>query len=570
MVHLPPKELAALRLLLARGGEIVTPAELKAALWGDVNVTADSVPKCMSSLRARLLPEECIQTVYKRGYRFVASVQSQAEAGAGPLPRLAILPFATGYGVPAHLGPAVAEETVTRVTNSLGAQVATVARESVFTLARRGLTAQEVGKALKADLVVTGTLRALVDQYRLRVEMIRVADGTQIWVEDILTTQDRVAGLETALMDRLTFRLGGAAKDTAGKDAPASVEGGLQIEAGAEETPEPRHREAYEMYQRARYEWQTLERHRMQDGLQHLTHAAELDPTLLAAKIDLSHLCVTQAFYGFMAPRVAADLVKRTAESIPDYPHRAEAILPARGWVSFHAEHNLPAALWAFSYSAHLEHDPWTTRARTMLALSRMRFDEGIEILESALYEDPYSPWLHNRLAWALHLAGQAEASLKQIEAGIKLFPEHEGTSLYGAVVLAWNGQAARAVKLAEELAQRLPYFDLATAVHAYALARAGRKEESFAMMERLQWLSRERFVMKSFNPAVYLSLGDQETALSELRSALHDRCPWFFQMLADPRLQTLHGRPEFTEMLGILTQMEAAAASQPDLGAAD
>jgi DNA-binding winged helix-turn-helix (wHTH) protein len=72
VVHLPPKELAALRLLLAYAGQIVSPLQLRHALWGDVHVTADSVPKCLSSLRARLEPENCIQTVYKRGYRFTA------------------------------------------------------------------------------------------------------------------------------------------------------------------------------------------------------------------------------------------------------------------------------------------------------------------------------------------------------------------------------------------------------------------------------------------------------------------------------------------------------------------
>ena len=70
VVRLPPKELAALRLLLAHSGQVVSPAQLKQELWGDVHVTADSVPKCLSSLRARLEPDACIQTVYKRGYRF--------------------------------------------------------------------------------------------------------------------------------------------------------------------------------------------------------------------------------------------------------------------------------------------------------------------------------------------------------------------------------------------------------------------------------------------------------------------------------------------------------------------
>src|SRR6266702_3170318 len=69
-IHLPPKELAALRLLLSHAGEVVTRIQLKQTLWGDVHVTPDSVPRCLSSLRARLESERCIQTVYKRGYRF--------------------------------------------------------------------------------------------------------------------------------------------------------------------------------------------------------------------------------------------------------------------------------------------------------------------------------------------------------------------------------------------------------------------------------------------------------------------------------------------------------------------
>ncbi len=74
IIHLPPKELAALKLLLAQAGQIVTHQQLKKALWGDVHVTDDSVPKCMSSLRELLAPDDCIQTVYKRGYRLFIEV----------------------------------------------------------------------------------------------------------------------------------------------------------------------------------------------------------------------------------------------------------------------------------------------------------------------------------------------------------------------------------------------------------------------------------------------------------------------------------------------------------------
>jgi hypothetical protein len=77
-----------------------------------------------------------------------------------------------------------------------------------------------------------------------------------------------------------------------------------------------------------------------------------------------------------------------------------------------------------------------------------------------------------------------------------------------------------------------------------------------------LQWLGRERFVSTAFNPAAYVALGDHQAALAELRATGQNRCPWFFQMLADPRLKPLHGYPEFKEMRALLTRMEAAASN--------
>jgi TolB-like protein/tetratricopeptide (TPR) repeat protein len=539
-------------MLLDKAGQIVTPGQLKKNLWGDVHVTADSVPKCISSLRARLEPEECIQTVYKRGYRFSAEVSRPGSASSVKLPRLAIMPFATGRAVPEHLGTAIAEETIARLSNASNPMASVLARDSVFTLAQRGLTAQQLGESLKSDLVLTGTLLALPAHFRLRVEMIRVEDCTQIWVEDLLVARDRIAGIESELFSRLQSRLGGGG---------LSISSGLNISAAAERDGTPHQREAYEIFQSGRYEWQTLERHRMQDGLQKLARAAELDPSLISAKVDLVRLCVTQAFYGFMSPAVEAELVQRTASSIPDSSQEAPAFLPALGWVNFHWNHNLAAAIWAFDKSADLSHDPWNTRLRSIFELSRHRFPEAIALLRAALRSDPYSPRLNNRLAWALHLDGQAEESVAHIRRDMALFPNHGGTSFYGTLILAFNRDAALAMQLAEGLARRRPHSDLPTSALAYALACAGRSGEARDILERLQWLSRERYVLKCFTPAVYVALGDLDSALSELQAAGDARCPWFFQMLADPRLKPLDGCPEFVEMQSILTRMEPAAA---------
>ena len=548
IVHLPARELAALRMLLAHAGQIVTPQHLLQELWGGVHVSADSVPKCLSSLRARLAPEECIQTVYKRGYRFSAQVRHQHASAADVLPRLAIMPFEAGSGFPAHLGLGVVEETIDRLVNLRPAVVSVLARDSVFALARDSRTALAIGQELNADYVLTGTLRALPAHYRLRASMIRVEDGAEIWVEDLLVERDQIGALESELVGRVAFRLGSKLVSISAAAQPPRAE------------VEPQRLEAYHSYLKSRFQCQTLERHRLQDGFQQLLRATEIDPSLTTAQVDLAHLCCVQAFYGFMSPAVAAQNIRRAAQAIPEYTTHAEMAMPAVGWISYHVDRDLRTAIDSFSRSSGLPYDSRFSRLRVMFALSRHRFDEAIELMHVALREDPFSPLLQARMAWALHLAGRGEESLNQIRRAFQLFPTYEWVSVYGSIIASASGEAAWGLQLAEELAQRHPYFDIATATHAYALARSGRGGEASALLERLQWLSRERFVLRSFTAAVYVALADSRSALAELQMSDESRCPWFFQMLADPRLRPLEQSPEFAAMKAMHAAMEQDA----------
>ena len=538
-IHLPPKELAALRFLLANADKVVTPAQLKQALWGDIHVTSDSVPRCLSALRSRLEPEQCIQTIYKRGYRLVGPVEHHAAEERAHV-RLAILPFTTSHNVPEHLGAAIAEEITTRLTSSGPSWVSVLARDSVFTLARRGFTAAQVGETLQADFAISGTLFAMPTLYRLRVEMIRVNDGTQIWVEDKLATRGQLLSLETQMVERLIFRLGGS---------PSA-----SLMKAEHEALQPY---AYEMFLRGHHEWQTHERHRMQDGMQHLVQATELDPSLLRAQVDLANVCTTQEFFGFLSPDETAKQIRHIADTVHDVSGMPTALMPAIGWMKFHYERDLSGALDMFSTSAQLPHGAPTTCLRVMFALSRHRFDEALEWLHSALLADPYAPCLHSMHAWTLHLAGRRSKSVESIEKALELFPDHEEVQAFAALILAFNGQPELGTRIAHDLVKRTPYFDLASAIHAYTLACNDKRTEAREALERLQWLSRERFVLRSFLPAGFVVLGELDEAIAELHAADKARCPWFFQMLADPRLAPLHGHPDFDRMRESLDRLE-------------
>src|SRR5206468_12507684 len=90
-VPLPPKLLDLVRYLVAKPSTLVSKEELFQALWPDVVVTENALTQAVSDLRQALGDDRSrptyIQTVAKRGYRFVAPVEAVATEPAPPRAR---------------------------------------------------------------------------------------------------------------------------------------------------------------------------------------------------------------------------------------------------------------------------------------------------------------------------------------------------------------------------------------------------------------------------------------------------------------------------------------------------
>ena len=85
-ISMKPKAFSALVLLVENHGNLVEKSELMNRIWGDSFVEESAVSKCIWSIRAALgdgsKDQKFIQTVPKRGYRFVSEVAiSQSKNG---------------------------------------------------------------------------------------------------------------------------------------------------------------------------------------------------------------------------------------------------------------------------------------------------------------------------------------------------------------------------------------------------------------------------------------------------------------------------------------------------------
>ena len=86
-VRMPPRALALLLYLLERPGRVVSKSDLIDAVWKDANVSETSLTEALGIVRQVLGDSsqnpEYIQTVHRRGYRFIAPISMDTAAG-GP------------------------------------------------------------------------------------------------------------------------------------------------------------------------------------------------------------------------------------------------------------------------------------------------------------------------------------------------------------------------------------------------------------------------------------------------------------------------------------------------------
>src|SRR5580704_17402653 len=87
-VVLNPKAFALLQYLIDNSGRLVTHEELLDALWPDVHVQPEVIKGHILTIRAALgdTPQQSrfIETVRKRGYRFVAELSDSRVTAAAP------------------------------------------------------------------------------------------------------------------------------------------------------------------------------------------------------------------------------------------------------------------------------------------------------------------------------------------------------------------------------------------------------------------------------------------------------------------------------------------------------
>jgi len=210
-VRLAPKAFEILRVLIENNGRLVTKDRLLREVWPDAFVEEANLSVNIASLRKALAEDDaeqrCIETVPKRGYRFVAPVAQLWSQRSPPYAHnsVAVLPFENeGCGTAGeYLSSGLMESITNSLSQSSGLRV--MARHTVDCCRRCNIDARTIGHELGVRSLLVGRILQLGDHLIVRTELVDVVNGWQLWgaqyhtkISDILLTQQELTALIAA------------------------------------------------------------------------------------------------------------------------------------------------------------------------------------------------------------------------------------------------------------------------------------------------------------------------------------------------------------------------------------
>ena len=210
-VALRDKSFQLLAALLEHPGEVVTRDDLRRRLWGeDVFVDFENnLNTAVARLREALGDSAdrplFIETLPKRGYRFLASVSEPPRApdpGRPVCVRLVVLPFVnlTGDTAQEYFSDAMTDEIITALVGIAPGRLAVIARTTAMHYKGSRKDVTRIGRELAVDYVVEGAVRRDGCQIGINVQLVHATDQTHLYakkheatLENLFETQQSIA-----------------------------------------------------------------------------------------------------------------------------------------------------------------------------------------------------------------------------------------------------------------------------------------------------------------------------------------------------------------------------------------
>jgi DNA-binding winged helix-turn-helix (wHTH) protein/tetratricopeptide (TPR) repeat protein len=540
---LTPKAFEILLALIENRGQIVSRETMMRRVWNDCYVEENCLTKNISTLR-KVLGEDkngemrFIETVPRRGYRFVAAVNEKTAETEKILGSLAVLPFNV-FGAKSgaeYLGLGLADILITRLSNLR--QIVVRPTSAVRKYDATESDAAEIGRELQVDWVLDGSLFQTGERVRATVQFIGVAESRPLWGERLDGESADLISVQDSIAERVARTL---------------IEK-LKIDAPPEETlnkPPTADNEAFREYLEGRFYWNKRTAEAMRKAAACFARAIEIDSQFALAHAGLGDALLLFSQYAILPPHECFPQAKVAAlEAIRLDPNLAEAYATL-GHIAYLFEWNWQQA--EIYYRRAVELNPNYATAHHWFGAflrSMKRFDEAVFEINRALELDPLSSVILKNLGVTLCLQKRFAEAIKLTLKAIELAPDYAlGFRSLGWIYLqkGLNDKAVAALEKAAALSEREPAI-LSALGFAYLAAK--RPNDASRILYELDKIARRTHVSKYDMAQIFIKLGDFDKAFELLEKALEERDISLVLLAVDPDLKELRRDSRFRRLL--------------------
>jgi TolB-like protein/DNA-binding winged helix-turn-helix (wHTH) protein/Flp pilus assembly protein TadD len=589
IVPLTPKVLDTLMALVKNRGEVVSKDKLLSLVWPDSFVEESNLAQNISVLRKTLgqQPDHVsyIETISKRGYRFVAEVNvipRAAEPVEKSSPQVAVTPEITGSPALArpqrytsilavamaillcgaagfwyyrqlhsripeihsiavlplknlsgdtqqeYLADGITELLTTELSKALRIRV--TSRTSAMHYRNTDKPLPVIARELNVDAVVEGSVVRSGNRLRVTVQLVHGPSDRHIWAEtydrdliDVLALQQQVAAA--------------VAHEIRVNTAPAGQSRTVVVNPNA-----------FEAYLRARYYLNQRTGPEIDKAISWYQKAIEEDPAYAPAYAGLAD-CYNQlgtVMIGARPPlesrKVAVAAANRALEIDPELAeaHAALAYSNLYDWNWSRAERGFeravalnpnyaPAHLWYAHYFA-----------------ARGQFDRALQEVRLAGDLDPLSPITQTQIGWILVYARRFPEGIAQYHQVLQANPTYLWAQWQLGIALMFTRDYSAAIETFRQAAalDNRSSAVLGTLGMAYGLAGLRREAEKIA--DELIARSRRGYVPAHSIMEIYVGLEDREKVFEWMEKSYQERTNGMAWLAVWPGFDSIREDPRF------------------------
>lgn len=572
-VSLAPKVFDVLVYLVSNAGRLIDKEELLKALWPDTFVEEANLTVNIAALRralgTQLDGQSWIETVPKRGYRFVGAVSQPGEPPAplvepalpvehrarsryflvglvvvavvaavyfmyqrkpnGAAARrqsIAVLPFQdlSSGGDEIRSGLGMTDALVTKLS-----EIPELAVRSLETVRRydgSGVDPLEAGQHLGVDTVLAGSVQRLDKRIRVSVRLLRVQDGQGLWADKFDELFTNVFAVQDTISEKLAHRLA------------------LRLTSEDQERMMRRYTEnteAFRFYELGRYAWFSD----IPKATEYYQRSIREDPRYALPYVELAKIYVVMSGDGGDAFRKYAPLAREAAaKSLVLAPDLADAHV-ATADVQRGIDWDYKSAVRELDIASRL--NPGSAKvhdARSVLLAMQGDLAAAIPEARMAMSLDPFNARLAVDLGWLLYCNHQYDATIEWLDEFKRRDsrPHLDWDRFFSYLKLSRTAEAIAILEGEIKSQGSSPAIDAAL-IHALLLA--GRSKDALELMKGLP--ADSGFYQRA---VIEIARGSVDAAFTYLDKAIEERSLWIKWLKVDPDLEPLRADPRFAKLV--------------------